>query len=148
MPQEDELQKNAVQSEEVPPEHHRHIIKRVLLGTLLFIGIVILLNVTFFAVGFRSGFFHRWAEGQEAGMVTEVRSDRFTIVGRDGVKKMVLIDENTIIKKERDIVGIDALKIGLQVIIVGTSRGDTLIEAHTIRIFQDDVQGHYRSPPF
>ena len=146
MSQEGELQKDAISPENLPPEHHRHILKRVILGTLLFIGIVVVLNVIFFAVGFRSGFFHRWAEGQEAGTVTEVRSDGFTIVGRNGVEKMVLINEGTLIKSEREVVGIGAVRPGFQVIIIGVSQGDAVIEARTIRIFQDDDTA--RTPPF
>lgn len=120
---------------------HRRIIF-ILVG---FFIVVLIFSAIIFIVGMKIDFFNRWVGGQYFGEIIEINGNSFVIKGREGIEKIVLINEDTVIKKGRETIE-DALRVGNQVIIIGSLNEKGQIEARLIRIFNpDDMQNSRRA---
>ena len=97
--------------------------------------------------GPRSGFFNNWRsfpgrdfiEGHGAfGEIIELKDDGFVIKGRGDIEKVIIISEETIVRRGRETEK-DGLRIGEHVTIIGSFNEEGQIEAKLIRVF---------APPF
>ncbi len=75
------------------------------------------------------------------GEIIELKDDKsFVIKGRGDIEKVVITAEDTVIKKEMKTVE-DGLKVGDDVVIIGSPNDDGQIEAKLIRVFDSKLKG-------
>lgn len=106
--------------------------------------------------GPRGGFFGEWRRispapgdfieghgvfGEIIELNTQAGSEQagFVIRGRGDMEKIIMTDENTIIKKGMETVK-DDLKIGDRVVIIGSPNEEGQIEAKLIRLFDKELK--------
>ncbi len=70
-----------------------------------------------------------------SGVVIKNDSDLLIIRGRDDVEKPVLISTSTVIRKKRQTIGKDKIRIGDMLTAIGSPDGQGRIDAKFIRIF-------------
>lgn len=68
------------------------------------------------------------------GKIIKIELPIFVTLGQDGVEKIVLVTDDTIIKRFRDTVNTSELKVSDNVVVVGSPNENTQIEAKLIRI--------------
>ncbi len=101
--------------------------------------------------GPRGGFFGDWQkmppmpgefiEGHGAfGEIIELKDNGFVIKGRGDVEKIVIITEDTVIKRGMETVK-DSLGVGNGVVIIGSPNEEGQIEAKLIRVFNGELKG-------
>ena len=112
--------------------------KRIILVLVSFLVAVLVINVVMFAAGIKTGFFQRWTEEQYFGKISEIHEGGFAIVDENGREKSVLIARDTRIRKGREFIAEEVLRVGNYVIVVGFPNEEKQIEARVIRIFTDD----------
>ena len=106
--------------------------------------------------GPRGGFFGDWRripplpgdfiEGHGAfGEIIELNGNSFVIKGRGNVEKIIIITEDTIIKKGMKTIK-DGLKVGEHVVIIGSPNEEGQIEAKLIRILNGEDAKKSRRP--
>ena len=103
-----------------------------------------------FFVGMKTNYLHRWAGGQYFGEIIEMNGGSFVIQGRGNERLVVLITEQTVIKKGTETIK-DALQIGDRVIVFGPLDKKGRIESQFIRIFDPENPADPRDffqPPF
>lgn len=71
------------------------------------------------------------------GEIIEVKEKEFIVRGRENVEKVILTTEETIITKGREAVK-EGLKVGDQVVIIGSPNEEGKIVAKLIRVFPND----------
>lgn len=100
--------------------------------------------------GPRGGFFGDWRRfpagdfigGHGAfGEIIELNDSGFVIRGRADVEKIVVITEDTAIKKGQETIE-DGLQVGDRVTIIGSPNEEGQIEAKLIRLFSEDDPRH------
>ncbi|OGF67646.1 hypothetical protein A3B26_03380 [Candidatus Giovannonibacteria bacterium RIFCSPLOWO2_01_FULL_48_47] len=114
------------------------ILKRIIFVFVGFLLAVVLINAVMFAAGIKTGFFQRWAEDQYFGKITEIHDGGFTIIDENDREKSILIESDTRVRKGRQFITKEALRVGSYVIVVGSPNDEKQIEARVIRIFADD----------
>ncbi|MBI2096771.1 MAG: hypothetical protein HYT40_01270 [Candidatus Sungbacteria bacterium] len=125
-------------SDEKNKKRNRSVLKRVIFVLAGLVFAVLTINAVMFAAGIKTGFFHRWVEGQYFGKIAEIQAEGFIIRDQEGEEKSVLIRKDTRIRRGRQTVAEEALEVGSYVIVVGSSNDSKQIEARVIRIFADD----------
>jgi hypothetical protein len=105
--------------------------------------------------GPREGFFGDWRNPPPLpgdfieshgtfGEIIKVNDSDFVIKGRDNIEKLIIIKEDTVIEKGKITIKKDELKVGNQVVIIGSPNEQGQIEAKLIRIFNgEDI----KTPP-
>lgn len=101
--------------------------------TNLLFWIIFLIIMILFTLSVSIRFFTHWNEGVFFGEVVKINERGFVINGRDNMEKTVIIDEETIFKKGRDMVKIFP-QVGDKVTIVGSLDEVGQIKAKLIRI--------------
>jgi len=97
--------------------------------------------------GPRNGFLNDWRnnlffpgdfiEGHGAfGEIIELEEDGFVIKGRGGIEKLIMITQDTTIKKGKRIKE-DSLKVGDNIVVIGSPNEEGQIEASLIRLFNE-----------
>lgn len=143
------------------------ILKWIIFGLFFFIIVILVFGIGILVGEKKAKFSYRWAEhyhkmfaGPKRGFfgdwrrfpkgefieghgsfgeIIEIKGNEFVIKGKDGVEKVILITDKTIIKKGREkIMGKD-LKIGNWVVIIGSPNEEGKIEAKFIRVFNGDL---------
>ena len=93
--------------------------------------------------GPKSGFINNWRRfpvgdfinGHGSfGEIIEIKDSSFVIKGRENIEKVVIINKDTVITKSRETIK-DGLKVGDNVVIIGSPNEAGQIEAKLIRIF-------------
>lgn len=74
----------------------------------------------------------------------EIAENAFIIRGRGDVEKIIVISGETILKKGRQTIDRDGLKIGDGVVIIGSPNEDGQIEARLIRVFNGGTIKSFR----
>lgn len=106
----------------------------------IFAGLLLsafILNAIMLTAGYKTGFFHRWAEEQYFGRVTEISENGFLIVDEKNNEKPVLIKKDTRIRMGREFATKEDLLVNNYVIVVGSQNNQGQVEARVIRIFND-----------
>jgi len=73
------------------------------------------------------------------GEIIEIKNNSFVIKDQENIEKVIITKENTIIVKGRKKIK-NGLKIGDQIMVIGSPNEDGQIEAKFIRLFPDDQQ--------
>ena len=115
-------------------------IKKIISNTLarriiVTLGIVIAILVVFdagMAVGFRRASF--MDNNSAFGRITKMDQDSFFVHGPQGVDKLVLYNDKTIVRNMRERMSPDVLKLNDYVAVVGTSNNACQLEAKIIRL--------------
>lgn len=68
------------------------------------------------------------------GKIIRVEPDTLSVIGKDDVEKTVLISKETSIRKFRQTIHIDELKLGDDIVVIGTPNDNGEIVAQLIRI--------------
>lgn len=71
------------------------------------------------------------------GEIIELNNSGFVIKGREDVEKVVITNQDTTVTKGRETIK-DGLKVGDQVVIIGSPNEEGQIEAKFIRVFNED----------
>lgn len=106
--------------------------------------------------GPRSGFLGDWRaapplpgdfiEGHGAfGEIIELKDNGFVIKGREDIEKVIITNEDTVIKNRMKTVE-DGLKAGDNVVIIGSPNNEGQIEAKLIRVFDEEEMKNSREP--
>ena len=147
-------------------KRNHDILKWVIIGLAGFVIVVLIFGAGMFVGGMKARFSYRWAESYHKnfagpkggffgdwqgsppvpgdfieshgtfGEIITINDSDFVINGRDGVEKIIIIKEDTAIKKGRITIKKDELKVGDQVVIIGSPNEQGQIEAKLIRTFR------------
>lgn len=69
-----------------------------------------------------------------SGKILKISLPTVVIEGQDGMEKVVLISDNTIVRHQRDSIKASDLRVDDEVILIGTPNDKSEIEARLIRI--------------
>ncbi len=149
---------------------NRDILKWVVIGLAGFAVVILIFGAGMIIGGMKARFSYRWAEsyhknfaGPRAGFlgdwrsmpfltgdfieghgafgeIIELKDNGFVIKGRGDIEKIVITTEDTVIKKGMKTIE-DGLKIGDNVVIIGSPNENGQIEAKLIRIFNGELRG-------
>ena len=72
------------------------------------------------------------------GEIIEIKDNGFVVKGADNVEKIVIINQDTTITKGQETIQ-DGLKVGDNVVIIGSPNDEGQIEAKLIRIFDKEI---------
>ncbi len=139
------------------------IFKWVVIGLFILVAIVLIFGAGVFVGTMKAKFSYRWAEsyhknfsGPKSGFlgdwrqampmpgdfiqghgafgeIIEMKDNGFVIKGQGDAEKVVIVNENTIIQNGRETVK-DGLKVGDNVVVIGSPNDQGQIEARLIRI--------------
>lgn len=119
---------------------NKKVLKQVVLLCVFLVVAAFLFDAVSFAVGMKTGSLERWSRDQYAGQIVELRSDGFVIQGgeQDG-KRVIKVDERTIVRMGRKTIKVGELVLGRYVIVFGSQGADDGdVEARMVRIFDGD----------
>jgi len=141
------------------------ILKWVIIGLAGFVIIVLVFSVGVWIGGEKARFSYRWAESYNKnfagpkegflgdwrgfplppedfieahgvfGQIIKIDGSTIVIKGREDVEKIVLVKEDTVIKRFQDNVKIGDLKVDDYIVVIGEPNDAGQIEAKLIRIF-------------
>lgn len=157
----------------------KDVLKWVIIGIAGFVIVGLIFGAGMFVGGLKARFSYRWAESyhknfagpQEGffgdwrqavplpgdflnshgvfGEIIELRDDSFVIKGEGEVEKVILFSDKTIVEKGRQNAEKDELKVGNQVVVIGSPDKQGQIEAKLIRIFDGESRPMpYKGPRF
>lgn len=145
-------------------------LKLVIIGLAGFAVVVLIFGAGMVVGGMRARFSYRWAEsyhknfaGPRAGFfgnwrampplpgdfieghgvfgeIIEIEDNSFVVKGQGDIEKVVVITQDTIIKKGMETAA-DGLKVGENVVIIGSPNEQGQIEAKLIRVFDGEDEG-------
>ncbi|PIR01917.1 MAG: hypothetical protein CO031_00335 [Candidatus Nealsonbacteria bacterium CG_4_9_14_0_2_um_filter_37_38] len=153
---------------------HRDVLKWIIIGLAAFVILILIFGVGMFVGGMKAKFSYRWAESYHKnfagprggffgdwrmplpppgdfieghgtfGEIIQINDFDFVIKGKGDLEKIIVIKENTILEKGRTTIKKDDLKVGDQVVVIGSPNEQGQIEAKLIRIFNgEDI----KNPP-
>ncbi|MDP3990962.1 MAG: hypothetical protein U1C56_02525 [Candidatus Curtissbacteria bacterium] len=145
---------------------HPDVLKWIIIGLLVVVVIVLVLGAGIFIGEKKANFSYRWAEqyhknfagprggffsdwqsfprgdfieGHGAfGEVIQIDDAGLVVKGRGDVEKVILTTQDTTIQKGRETIKKEELKIGDQIVIIGSPNEEGQIEAKLIRIFEGE----------
>ena len=153
---------------------NRDILKWIIVGVAGFIVVALIFGVGMFVGGMKAKFSYRWAENYHEnfagprggflgdwrqlppfsgdfieshgafGEIIQINDSDFVIKGQSDLEKIIVIKEDTILEKGRMAIKKDDLKVGDQVVVIGSPNEQGQIEAKFIRIFNG---GDIKNPP-
>ncbi len=157
-----------MEQEKIIKKINKDVLKKIIIGLAIFVVVVLIFGAGLFVGGMKARFSYRWAEnyhrnfgGPQAGFfgdwrkfptppgdfiesrgtfgeIIKINDADFVVKGRGDVEKVVLVTGKTIIEEGRKMVKINELKIGDNVVIIGSPNEQGQIEAKLIRVFDGD----------
>ena len=157
-----------MEQEKIIKKINKDVLKKIIIGLAVFVVVVLIFGAGLFVGGMKARFSYRWAEnyhrnfgGPQAGFfgdwrkfptppgdfiesrgtfgeIIKINDADFVVKGRGDVEKVVLVTGKTIIEEGRKMVKINELKIGDNVVIIGSPNEQGQIEAKLIRVFDGD----------
>jgi len=145
---------------------NRDTLKWIIIGLAGFVIIVLVFGAGMFIGGMKARFSYRWAENYHKnfagprsgffgdwrklppfpgdfieshgtfGEIIKINDSDFVIKGRNDMEKVVIITKDTLIKKGMTTIKKDELKVGDNVVVIGSPNEQGQIEAKLIRIFK------------
>ena len=112
---------------------NKDILKWIIIGLAGFVAIVLIFGAGMFVGGMKARFSYSAGHGV-FGEIIEINNSDLVIKDRGDIEKVIIITENTIIKKGRETVK-DDLRVGDKVVIIGSPNEQGQIEAKLIRVF-------------
>lgn len=142
------------------------LFKRVILGILVFLIILLVFKIGMVVGARKADFSNRWSENYHNnfggprggflqqlddrslidangifGQIIKIDGSMFTIKSKDNIEKLVVVNEQTSIKRLRDNLKINDLKINDFVVIIGEPNNSGQIEAKFIRVMPPPPTG-------
>ncbi len=146
------------------------ILKWIIIGLAGFVIVILIFSLGMFVGGLKARFSYRWAEQYHKmfagprrgffgdwqilpppadfiesygnfGEIIKIKENEFVIIGRGNIEKVILINDKTIIKKGREMIKKENLKVGDWVVIIGLPNEEGKIEAKLVRIFDRGLRG-------
>jgi hypothetical protein len=144
------------------------VLKWIIIGLAGFVIIVLIFGAGMFIGGMKARFSYQWAESYHKnfagprggflgdwrqlpsppgdfieshgtfGEIIQINDSDFVIKGQGDLEKIIVINEDTILEKGRMAIKKDDLKVGDQVVIIGSPNEQGQIEAKLIRIFNGE----------
>lgn len=151
-------------SDDLNKKRHRDVLKWIIVGLAAFVIITLIFWAGMFVGGMKARFSYRWAESYHKnfagprggffgnwegippfpgefieshgtfGKIVKINESDFVIKGQGDVEKIIVIKENTIIEKGRTEIKKEELKVGDQVVVIGSPNDAGQIEAKLIRV--------------
>jgi hypothetical protein len=147
---------------------HRDLLKWIIIGIVIFVYSVCVFGAGLFVGGMKANFSYRWAENYHRnfggpsngfmfnekmpspnnefieghgvfGEIIQIGDADFVIKGRDNVEKVVIFGKDTTITIGRRTITKTDLKIGEQVVVIGSPNNQGQIEARLIRVFDGNI---------
>ncbi|MDP2934681.1 MAG: hypothetical protein Q8N59_02885 [bacterium] len=151
-------------TEEVNKKSHRDLLKWIIVGIVIFVYSVCVFGTGVFVGGTKARFSYRWAENYHRnfggpgngfmrdlrmsppnnefieghgtfGQIIKIGDSDFVIKGQENVEKVVIINKDTVITIGRQTITKADLKVGEQVVVIGSPNDAGQIEAKLIRVF-------------
>ncbi len=147
----------------------KDILKWIIIGLAGFAVVGLIFDAGMVVGGMKAKFSYRWAEqyhknfaGPQAGFFSDWRSfpqgdfieghgafgeiiqisdTDLVVKGRGDVEKVIIITADTAIQKERGTIKKEELKVGDQIVIIGSPNEEGQIEAKLIRVFDGELRG-------
>lgn len=153
---------------EVKKKNRRDGLKLVIISLTIFAAILLIFGAGVFVGSVKARFSYRWAENYHRnfggprggfmadwrnfspsagdfieghgtfGEIIKINGSDFVIKGQEDVEKIIIISEDTLIKKGRDTIKKEELKVGNRATIIGSPDEKGQIKAKLIRIFEDE----------
>jgi hypothetical protein len=148
---------------------HPDVLKWAILGLLVIAVIVLIFGIGILVGEKKARFSYLWAEqyhrnfaGPQGGFfddwrsfprgdfieshgtfgeIIELQVNGFVIKGEGDVEKIIVITDQTIIQKGREVIKRENLEVGNWVVIIGSPNEEGQIEAKLIRIFNGELEG-------
>lgn len=144
------------------------ILKWVIVGLLVLILIILIFSFGLWVGGSKARFSYRWAEsyhknfaGPKSGFfgdwrapvsppgdfieghgtfgeIIQINDTDFIIKGQGDVEKVIITTQDTIIQKRRNTIKKEELKVGNQIVVIGSPNKEGQIEAKLIRVFNGE----------
>jgi hypothetical protein len=147
---------------------HRDLLKWIIIGIVIFVYSVCVFGAGLFVGGMKANFSYRWAEnyhrnfgGPQGGFMMNIRTSPpndefiqghgvfgeiiqikdsdFVIKGQDNVEKVIVFAKDTAITRGRQAITKTDLKVGEQVVVIGSPNEQGQIEARLIRVFDGNI---------
>jgi hypothetical protein len=147
----------------------KDVLKWVIIAIGSFVIVVFIFGFGMFVGGIKARFSYRWAESYHEnfagpkggffgnwqrmpplpgdfvqshgtfGEIIKINNSDFVIKGQAEMEKIVLIKDDTVIEKGRTKITRDDLKIGDQVVVIGSPNEQGQIEAKLVRLFDGNM---------
>lgn len=143
-------------------------LKRIIIGLAGFVILILVFGLGMFVGANRARFSYRWAEnyhrnfgGPKEGFMNDLRmsppkgefiqghgifgeiiqigNSDIVIKGQDNAEKIIVISKDTVITIGRRAITKTDLKVGEQVVIIGSPNDEGQIEARLIRVFDGNI---------
>jgi len=144
-------------------------LKRVIIGIGIFVIVIFIFGFGMFVGGIKARFSYNWAESYHEnfagpregffgnwqrmpplpgdfieshgtfGEIIKMNNSDFVIKGQAEMEKIVLIKDDTVIEKGRTKITKNDLKVGDQVVVIGSPNNQGQIEAKLIRLFDGNM---------
>jgi hypothetical protein len=147
---------------------HRDLLKWIIIGIVIFVYSIGVFGAGLLVGGMKANFSYRWAEnyhrnfgGPEGGFMVNIRTSPpngefiqghgvfgeiiqigdvdFVIKGQDNVEKVIVFAKDTTITSGRRTIAKTDLKVGEQVVVIGSPNEQGQIEARLIRVFDGNI---------
>lgn len=147
---------------------HRDLLKWIIVGIVIFVYSIGVFGAGLFVGGMKANFSYRWAEnyhrnfgGPENGFmpgarisppngefiqghgvfgeIIQIGDADFVIKGQDNAEKVIIINKDTTIAIGRRTITKTDLKVGEQVVVIGSPNEQGQIEARLIRVFDGNI---------
>jgi hypothetical protein len=151
-------------TEEVNKKSHRDLLKWIIVGIVIFVYSICVFGAGLFVGGMKANFSYRWAENYHRnfggpgngfmfdarmsppnnefiqghgifGEIIQIGDSDFVIKGQDNAEKVVILSKDTAITIGRRTITKTDLKVGEQVVVIGSPNEKGQIEAMLIRVF-------------
>ena len=147
---------------------NRDILKWIIIGLAGFVIVILIFGIGMFVGGMKARFSYRWAESYHKnfagprggflgdwrglpplpgefieshgtfGEIIKINDSDFIIKGQGDIEKVIIITEDTVIKKGMATIKKEELKIGNRVVVIGSPNEEGQIEAKLIRLFDGE----------
>ncbi len=147
------------------------VLKWIIIGLAGFVIAVLIFGAGVFVGGMKAKFSYRWAESYHKnfagprggflgdwrsisplpgdfieghgafGEIIQISDTDLVVKGRGDVEKVIITTEDTVIQKRRGTIKKEELKVGDQIVIIGSPNEEGQIEAKLIRVFGGEVIG-------
>ncbi len=158
---------------------HPDVLRWIIIGLAGFVVVVLIFGVGMFVGGIKAKFSYRWAESYHKnfagpaggffgdwrrpsfpagdfleshgafGEIIQIGDTDLVVKGRGDVEKVIITTKDTAIQKGRETIKKEELKVGDQIVIIGSPNEEGQIEAKLIRVFDGgEKELPYKRPPF
>jgi len=161
---------------------NRDVLKWIIIGLAGFVIVILIFGAGMIVGGLKARFSYNWAESYHKnfggpkggffndwqklppfpgdfieghgtfGKIIQLNDSDFVMKGGNDVEKVIVITKDTTITKGRNTIKKEELKVGDQVVIIGSPNEQGQIEAKLVRVFNQkdirDLQGRSRFPLF